>query len=299
MTIVGKILTLFIFFMSLVFLGMTYGAMSLIRDPKSGESWRDLYLQERAQRENQAKDQASDRKARLTYDDQIKTLQAENQTLKANFAAELKKAQDDAVAAQRERDEDRARFAKTQLLVDQLTAELTVRRNEVAQLTSRIAAVQAEVAEKSAEITRITNEANQAKYSRDTYKTRMDDLYRQVQELNAAVERERQAAIHSALASTSGTNEALISRPPPEDVRGEIREVGAEGLVAITIGSDQGLLRGHTLEVYRLEPKPQYLGRLRILDVEPQQAVGKLLNPQYNKLVQPKDIVSNRIMYNK
>src|SRR5262249_11624992 len=64
--------------------------------------------------------------------------------------------------------------------------------------------------------------------------------------------------------------------PPPENVEGEVKEVDAKsGLVTISIGSDAGLQKGHTLEVFRLKPAPKYLGTLRIVDVRPKDAVGK------------------------
>jgi uncharacterized phage infection (PIP) family protein YhgE len=299
MTVVGKILVFLNFFMALVFLGMVFSAMNLIRDPKTGESWRELYVKEQQKVQKQGDDGASGTKLQAAAAEEIKKVRDELQTERTARASE-KAQHDQDLAAERNKSADvAAKFAQSQLLVDQLNGELKVRRDEVTQLTRRLSVAQAEVSEKAAEVTKAMNEAAQAKFSRDTFKSRMDDLGRQVQELTAALERERQSAAQTGVATNAAATEALASRPPPEDVRGEVKEVGANGLLAISIGSDQGLLRGHTLEVYRLDPKPQYLGKMRILEVEPGQAVGKLLSPQYNKLVQPKDIVSNRIMYNK
>jgi hypothetical protein len=49
------------------------------------------------------------------------------------------------------------------------------------------------------------------------------------------------------------------------------------GLVEISIGSDDGINVGHTLQVYRLKPRPEYLGRIRILDAEHHKAVGQIM----------------------
>jgi len=49
------------------------------------------------------------------------------------------------------------------------------------------------------------------------------------------------------------------------------------GMVTINLGSDAGLNRGNTLEVYRLAPARTYLGLVRILDVRPNEAVGKFV----------------------
>jgi hypothetical protein len=41
----------------------------------------------------------------------------------------------------------------------------------------------------------------------------------------------------------------------------------------VPLGSDDGLKKGNTLEVYRLDP-PKYLGAVRIVEVTPKKAVA-------------------------
>ncbi|MGE3805379.1 MAG: hypothetical protein AB7K24_11960 [Gemmataceae bacterium] len=65
-------------------------------------------------------------------------------------------------------------------------------------------------------------------------------------------------------------------KPPPEDVSGIVLETDAKtDLVTISIGSDAGILRGQTLDIFRKTPEPKYLGKLTILNVNPHQAVGR------------------------
>jgi hypothetical protein len=65
--------------------------------------------------------------------------------------------------------------------------------------------------------------------------------------------------------------------PPPEPVEGKVTAVdAASGLATINIGGEAGLAKGHTLEVYRLQPAPKYLGTLRIIEVRASEAVGKM-----------------------
>jgi hypothetical protein len=69
---------------------------------------------------------------------------------------------------------------------------------------------------------------------------------------------------------------ASEKNPPAENVEGLIKQVDPKsGLVTITIGSDAGLAKGQTLEVFRLTPAPKYLGTIRILEVTASQAVGQ------------------------
>src|SRR5947209_2450018 len=48
-------------------------------------------------------------------------------------------------------------------------------------------------------------------------------------------------------------------------------------LVSISIGSDSGLAKDQTLEVYRLKPLPLYVGQIRLVDVRAKEAVGKFV----------------------
>jgi hypothetical protein len=117
-------------------------------------------------------------------------------------------------------------------------------------------------------------------------------LERQVQELTKQLEQERVEAANKAM-TTPG--QQLVPRPPPDDVKGIVKAVGADGLVSISIGSDAGLLRGHTLEVFRTEPKAEYLGRLQIIQVDAHEAVGRMLTPKFSKLVKPNDTVASSV----
>src|SRR5262249_416513 len=78
--------------------------------------------------------------------------------------------------------------------------------------------------------------------------------------------------------SSTTTTVAAAANPPPGDVQGRVKNYDpTSGLLTITVGSDAGILKGHTLQVYRLEPRGQYVGTLRILEVRPTEAVGKMV----------------------
>jgi hypothetical protein len=77
--------------------------------------------------------------------------------------------------------------------------------------------------------------------------------------------------------------------PPPENVQGVIKQVDSSGLMTISIGSDAGLSKGHTLEVFRFTgsgpSQSKYLGTIRILEVKAKEAVakpvGRMASPPY------------------
>ena len=66
---------------------------------------------------------------------------------------------------------------------------------------------------------------------------------------------------------------AAEKHPPAKNVSGAVTKVDASGLLSIDIGSNNGLLPGHTLELFRLTPEAKYLGPVRVVDTQPNEAV--------------------------
>jgi regulator of replication initiation timing len=87
--------------------------------------------------------------------------------------------------------------------------------------------------------------------------------------------------------------------PPPDNVEGLIKTTDPRSnLVTLTIGSDAGLSRGHTLEVFRLSSVPdqsKYLGTIRIVEVTATQAVGQPVG-RLTPPPQPGDRVASHIL---
>lgn len=89
--------------------------------------------------------------------------------------------------------------------------------------------------------------------------------------------------------------------PPPQAIEGQVKSLDASGLMTITVGSDAGLTKGHTLELFRLDQaaprQSKYLGTIRILEAEAHQAVaqpvGHLTAP-----AQAGDRVASRLLRN-
>ena len=69
----------------------------------------------------------------------------------------------------------------------------------------------------------------------------------------------------------------VVDIPPRVD--GVVTAVSDRDLLEISIGSDDGLRVGHTLEVYR---NNSYLGRVVVRRTEPDRAVVEIL-PEYRK----------------
>lgn len=85
-------------------------------------------------------------------------------------------------------------------------------------------------------------------------------------------------------------------RPPPEDVEGLVTDADPQtGYLTLSIGSDAGLTRGNTLEVYRLDP-PTYLGTVQILEVRPDKAVAKPISAKGRNQIKVGDRVASTIL---
>jgi len=104
----------------------------------------------------------------------------------------------------------------------------------------------------------------------------LKDLERVREEYGDAV-KQYSTALKSLEKSLADKTGRPVSNPPKKDLKGKVTAVDAEsGLVTVSLGADDGLEKGHTLEVYRLKPKPTYVGMLRITEVKKNQASGKM-----------------------
>src|SRR5262249_21071876 len=83
--------------------------------------------------------------------------------------------------------------------------------------------------------------------------------------------------------SVTALRDPNAPNPPPGYVEGIITKLDSKDktLVQISIGSDVGVNVDNTLEVYRLAPKAEYLGRIKILESTPHAAVGRLIRTEF------------------
>jgi hypothetical protein len=101
--------------------------------------------------------------------------------------------------------------------------------------------------------------------------------------------------IQQVASSTSLRREATSKNPPAEDVEGSVKKADPSGYVTVSVGSDAGLSKGNTLEVYRLKPTPSYVGTIEILDVRPNEAVARPVG-RLRGVIQVGDQVASNIM---
>jgi hypothetical protein len=87
-----------------------------------------------------------------------------------------------------------------------------------------------------------------------------------------------------AKAGTSGDGPSITARygdapnPPSTMVKGKVERVDG-ALIQISLGTDHGVNKGNTMEVFRTSPAAKYLGMVRIMDSSPRQSVGRMIVP--------------------
>jgi multidrug efflux pump subunit AcrA (membrane-fusion protein) len=92
-----------------------------------------------------------------------------------------------------------------------------------------------------------------------------------------------------------GPGGAGSKNPPSANIEGLITQTDpSSGMVTISVGSDAGVVKGNTMEVFRLNP-PKYLGTLRIVETKPNEAVGRPMSKPLGPIMQG-DHVASKIL---
>lgn len=274
MTLLGKIFTVLIFIMSVAFCILAVVTFA------THKNWKDEAL-----------------KLKTT----IEQLEAKNLAQQA----ETQRALNEVAVEQAAR---RSTLSTLQVKLGLLEEDL---RNNAKDLSERTSALTvqtqaAKVAEDSlasitAEVGKLRNEIRLAQAERDdTYlKTvSLNDKLNQAESLRERLEEQNrqlqdQYAELSRVAQALGFNEqTLVSQIPPK-VDGKVTAVDeAKGLVEISLGSDDGLKRGHVLQVVSGD---KYLGQIKLREVGPDKAVGDIDKRMQRGRIQKGDNVTTKL----
>jgi len=270
MNLFGKILVALNLVMSLVFMGFAISVYS------THKNWRDEVI-----------DPAKGLKKQLN-DQYIKNdeLNASVQALKNDAAQEVKLRDNRLRLLETERETLDADVKKATAAVEAVTKDKTA-------TTSAIEALTGEVAKKTQDNDTLSTMIADEKARSDEYYKRIIELTNQLAQLGADVAKLRNAQnaiisenakFRTILTAHQIDVNAPIANTPPK-VDGYVKATTTDGLVEISLGSDDGLTRGHTLEVFRPGPTAgatKYLGRIEILQTKADVSVGKVI-PQFRR----------------
>lgn len=168
--------------------------------------------------------------------------------------------------------------------------------DEIAEQGKTIELRQAAIVKLQADVNsfRLQAIANEARAR--TSQLQNEALLEQMRELTAELARIKTGAS----ADTIAIRNPNEPNPPSVVVNGKIELVDSKDgtLVQISLGSDHGVNKNHTLDVFRLQPDAKYLGMIRIVESYHQKSVGRLVaagNPAMRQQLRADDIVTSKI----
>ncbi len=121
-----------------------------------------------------------------------------------------------------------------------------------------------------------------------------DEFNRLQGDLKTLVERERQLAMDYTSAKEKLDILDITPTTPLETplVNGQVLAVAANGMVEISLGRDDGMRAGFTLEVHR---DGQYLGRLKVRRVEDNKSVAEILTSHQKGYIRAGDRIDSKL----
>lgn len=279
MNLLGKIFVVLIAVMSLVFMTLALAVYS------THKNWKDIV-------EGPNGLQAQLRIART----ELEQSKAQYNRLDSQFKSETETQLQQIRKLESERVGLVDRNAAVQTELDQLKAE---RRDA----TAAVAATQANNQRLAQEVTGLrqdirTNEQARDKAFATTLKA-TEDLHQTKGQLDSTVERNRQLTNQVSGMTRVMRAEGIDPNTPPGSVVptvdglvSQVRQAAGSQLVEITIGSDDGLKKGNTVEVFR---GARYLGRAEIIKTSPDRAVGRIDRRFQQGQIQEGDRVATRL----
>jgi hypothetical protein len=219
--------------------------------------------------------------------------------------------------AEQKRDELQHEIEKEKVAKREALAKLETQRDELARSRDMLEKDKADLAAKdmanvaaldaaqqnlkklTGEVDVLRGEIREAQTARDQHFKEVvsltDQMHQSQGELKRLEERRGQLAAEIAAQRTVLRAHGLSKDTPvdgiPPQVQGKVLAVNRDNMIEISLGSDDGLRVGHTLEVYR---DSTYLGRVEVLNTTTDRAVAKVI-PGFRKgAIQKGDDVATR-----
>ena len=282
MTFVGKILVILIMAFSLVFLGISTVVFTTATNWKDKSTKQADEIRKVNTQLNDAKAKATSAEGDLTKakEEHITVLREREATL-ANLEKKLKDAQDEMTQA-------RLALETAQKNAQVALAEATARKGEIDVLTETLTKAQTQANQFSTQNIELTDQIRILQREKSTAEQNSKDLRNSNARFMAFI-RKKGISLENI--------EKLDPSSVPPPVEGKVVELNpTKRSMEISIGSDDGLAVGQELNVFRIEPRAEYIGKVKIVSVYPDKAVADVIGNTVNgKKVQEGDIVSSTL----
>lgn len=145
---------------------------------------------------------------------------------------------------------------------------------EITQLTKGIQDREATIVKLEADVKSFRGLAVTNESLAKAIQTRNELLLEQLREVE-----QKMARMQAGANNIAGIKISNGFNPPAVKVNGKIVKVDNidNGLVEISLGTDDGVDKHNTLDVFRFNPEPKYLGTVRIVDAYHHKSVARLI----------------------
>src|SRR5262245_49878112 len=277
MTLVGKIFTVLIFVMSIVFMSFSVMVFATHKNWKEYVTNPTSGLQKQLDLAKQAK---TDADAQITQlKENLRLEQASRAAALGVMIARAQRLEADLSAKQQELDTLSANHTTVAATAKAAQERLAALEAEVAALRTDLRKTEEDLDGQVLAVVKLTDDLNQAIALRDQEEERNTQAVRQIAQMKMVMD------------ANNLNIDSLVSHIPPK-VEGVVLEVSDKDLVEISIGKDDGLKEGHSLEVYRGNT---YIGRITIRRTAPDRAVGQIIKELQRGQIKRGDRVSTNL----
>jgi myosin heavy subunit len=283
MNLLGKIFTLLIFIMSLVFMSFAVAVYS------THKNWREMVmlspeeatrlgkpvgLKWQLQQAQKLREEVENQRARL--EEELKAEKAARQ----NDVSKLK--------------EELAEMRTANKKLEDDIKEVTLEKNKATQALGEITALNKKLADDTTDLWQKWMEAQK---ERDQISSRLTTASVQLRQAEGELARLKEKLVQVGKQYTDALAVlqlfGLNSDPDyykVATVQGMVTAVRANGLVEISIGADDGVRKGGVLRVIRADGS-MYLGQIEVLETQPDRAVCRIVPGSQQGAIQPGDKV--------
>jgi len=281
MTYVGRILVLVITALSLLFLGVSTVVFTTARNWKEAKEVESKKVQDLQSKSSQLTAQLDAANKEL-----VKVKESEKAALKQQetIAAGLQASID---AREKEIADTNSKLENAQVSAKLSLEDATARKQETELLREQKLAVEKQANDFKIRQAELNDEIRELKRMLETATNNANDLRDRVARFSTLL---RRNGLSDDITAVKG-----LESPPA--VQGQVARVKSDNRsLEITIGSDDGLVAGHELFLYRVQPQPEFLGKIKVISVDPDQSVARVIGATINgKKIREGDIVSSTI----
>jgi hypothetical protein len=271
MSLVGKIFTMLILIMSIVFMAFAMMVFATHKNWKTAAAG----LQTKLTAADQANRDAKELLQRLQTD--LAREQAARKAALAALQVRARGAEDRLAAKEKELGDLTAAHSQATQTAKEAQTRLATLEDETKKLRDDLRGEQKKVDQAFLTVVDLTDKLNQA-----------ESVRQNLEEVNTQATKQM-SQMKQVLDAHGLRPDTLVTHIPPK-VEGIVTDVDKD-MVEISIGADDGLKIGHALDVYHGN---QYLGKIVIKKTQPDQAVGQIIKEMQRGQIKRNDRVTTK-----